>query len=100
MRTNDNPKKGFPMRHSTAVLLAACMLLAWPASSPADEVSIDQVPPAVRATIERELRGGKLEEIERETRNGRTVYEVEFERDGKDREIHVAEDGTVLKRDD
>jgi len=88
------------MRHSTAVLLAAFMLLAWPASSPADEVSIDQVPPAVRAAIERELRGGKLEEIERETRNGRTVYEVEFKRDGKDREIHVAEDGTVLKRDD
>jgi len=28
------------------------------------------------------------------------VYEVEFKRDGKDREIHVAEDGTVLKRDD
>lgn len=88
------------MRYSIAAVLAAGMLAAWPASATADEVSIDQVPPAVRATIEREVGKGRLEEIERETRNGRTVYEVEFERDGKDREIHVAEDGTVLKRDD
>jgi hypothetical protein len=88
------------MRYLGAVVLAVCVVGAWPASSPADEVAIDQVPPPVRATIEREVGNGRLKEIERETRNGRTVYEVEFERDGDDREIKVAEDGTVVERDD
>ncbi|HEX6213140.1 MAG TPA: PepSY domain-containing protein [Methylomirabilota bacterium] len=88
------------MRALIAVALAAFVILLSPARSPADEVSLEQVPPAVRATIERELGGGRLEEIERETKNGRTVYEVELVRDGKEREVHIAEDGTVLKRDD
>lgn len=81
------------------VALAAFVILVGPARSPADEVPLEQVPPAVRATIEREMQGGRLEEIERETMNGRTVYEVELVRDGKKRELHIAEDGTVLKRD-
>jgi hypothetical protein len=88
------------MRALIAVALATFVILLGPARSPADEVSLEQVPPAVRATIERELGGGRLEEIERETKNGRTVYEVELVRDGKEREVHIAEDGTVLERDD
>ncbi|HXH85021.1 MAG TPA: hypothetical protein VNN07_19085 [Candidatus Tectomicrobia bacterium] len=82
------------------VVAALAALVAGPGSVRADQVSLDQVPPAVRATIEREIQGGRLEEIERETRGGEVVYEVAFERDGRSREIRVAEDGTVLERDD
>jgi uncharacterized protein YpmB len=88
-------------RLSWIVLIALVVVgIGWPTGSQADEVSIDQVPPAVRATIERETRGGRIKEIERERKNGRIVYEVEFVRDGKEREIHVDSDGKVLKRDD
>jgi hypothetical protein len=61
---------------------------------------IDQVPPAVRATIERETRGGRIKEIERQTKNSRVVYEVELVQGDKEYEIHVALDGTLLKRKD
>jgi uncharacterized membrane protein YkoI len=60
-------------------------------------VAIDQVPAVVRATIERETRGGRVHEIERETKRGVRVYEVEFIRDNKKYEMYVSEDGTVLK---
>jgi uncharacterized membrane protein YkoI len=50
--------------------------------------------------VERERGDGRLEEIERETRDGRPVYEVEFTRNTKEHEVLIAEDGTVLKRED
>jgi uncharacterized membrane protein YkoI len=81
------------------MIMGVVLLLGVITAVAADEVRIDQVPAAVKATIERETKGGRIKEIERETKNGRTVYEVEFEEGGKEREIHVAEDGSVLKRD-
>jgi len=62
------------------------------------KVSIDQVPAAVKATILKEAQGAKIKEIEKETKNGRTVYEAEFVADGKEVEIQVAPDGKLLKR--
>jgi hypothetical protein len=63
-----------------------------------DKMTIDQVPALVRATIERETRGGSVKEIERETKGGVMVYEVEFTRDNKKYEMHVGQDGNVLKQ--
>ena len=62
-----------------------------------DKVKIDQVPAPVRATIEKETKGGIVKEIERETKGGAKVYEVEYIRDNKKYEMHVTEDGNVLK---
>ena len=61
------------------------------------QVTIDQVPAPVRATIEKETKGASIKEIERETQKGKKVYEVEYVRNNKQYEVHVAEDGTVLK---
>lgn len=74
-------------------------LAPWSGTATGDEVPLSQVPPAVRATIEREVGDGRLEEIERETEDGRTVYEVEFTRDNQEHEIKITEDGTVIKRE-
>ena len=38
-----------------------------------------------------------MKEIERETKSGAKVYEVEYIRDNKKYEMHIAEDGKVLK---
>ena len=79
-------------------VIVAIVLGGTAGAAGADEVRIDQVPPAVRATIEREARGGRIEEIERETKNGRVVYKIEFVQGDKEYEIRVAQDGTLLKR--
>ncbi len=63
------------------------------------EVSLDDVPAAVKETILKEAGDAEIEEVVKETEDGQTVYEAEFEVDGKEIEIEVAEDGTLLERE-
>jgi len=62
-------------------------------------VSIDAVPEAVKATILKEAGDNKITEIEEETKHGTTIYEAEWRVDGKEVEIKVAADGTLLKKE-
>jgi hypothetical protein len=62
------------------------------------KVTIDQVPAAARKTIEEQTKGGKREDIGKITADGRTIYETDVEIDGKEFEVRVAEDGTLLSR--
>ncbi len=79
-----------------AVLLAA---LSLPAAAD-DDVQLRDVPAAVRATIERETRGGKIEDIERKVgADKKTYYEVEWEKGDEDWELHIGEDGKVQKHE-
>ena len=64
-----------------------------------EEVSLDDVPAAVKATILKEAAGAEIEEVVKETEDGQTIYEAEFEADGKEIEIEVATDGTLLERE-
>ena len=66
-----------------------------------DEVklTIDQVPPAVKAAILAEAGDNPIKEIEAETKNGKTVYEAEWVSGGKEIELKVAADGTILKKE-
>lgn len=57
---------------------------------------LEDLPPAVQKTIREKSAGQKIADIDRETRAGRTVWEIEFEKDGRNTEIHVAEDGTLI----
>ena len=44
-----------------------------------ERVSLDDLPQAVRAAIMKRARGAEIEEIERETEDGKTVYEATIE---------------------
>jgi uncharacterized membrane protein YkoI len=63
------------------------------------EISIAELPEAVKATILAEADGGTIEEIEMETENGETVYEAEVIIDGQEVDIEVAADGTLLEKE-
>lgn len=63
-----------------------------------EELTIEQVPAAVKATILAEAAGATVKEIEREFKNGQTVYEAEWVVNGQEIEIKVAPDGTLLKK--
>ncbi|MCJ7674535.1 MAG: PepSY domain-containing protein [Sedimentisphaerales bacterium] len=62
----------------------------------AKTLSVDQVPDAVKATIQ--AQSGTIQEIEMETENGQTVYEAEVVIDGQEKDVKVAADGTVLSQ--
>ena len=62
-------------------------------------LSMEDLPPAVQATVKAESAGGEIKELALETEDGKTFYEVEFEKNGKEYEIKIKEDGTVLERE-
>jgi uncharacterized membrane protein YkoI len=68
------------------------------------KVAMTQLPAAVQKTIQDNLGGGTVTETEKETKDGKTYYEVEVKKSGGDTvEIKVAEDGSLIgvgKEDD
>lgn len=64
-----------------------------------ESMKMEDLPPAVQETVKAESAGGKIKELVLETEKGKTFYEVEFKKDGKEYEVKIAEDGTVLERE-
>jgi len=89
--------------------LVVGMPMAFPAADPPaapedndkDEVKVklEDCPKAVQETIKKEVGSGTIEEIEKKTKDGKTVYEADATIDGKKYEIKVAEDGTLISKE-
>jgi uncharacterized membrane protein YkoI len=64
------------------------------------KISLDQVPAPVKATLEKEAKGGSIGDVSLETdAKGKTYYEAQIHTaKGKDRYVNVSETGKVLKR--
>jgi hypothetical protein len=100
------------MKTCWSIVLASALSLAWASTGCAslngtgnddrDEkeqpVSLDQLPAAVKSTLMKEAGDGKVQEIERMTQRGRTVYEADVMMEGKKWELTVREDGQLLKK--
>jgi len=61
-----------------------------------NDYRLEDLPPAVQKTVREQAGAQKIADIDRETRTGKTVWEVEIEQDGKNREFHVGEDGMLV----
>ena len=86
------------MKRKLMGISAACALIAGTGSYQAfaDKVPVSQLPDAVQKAIKDYSKGETLEHVERETKNGQTVYEAEFKREGLNRRVMFAADGTLL----
>jgi len=63
-----------------------------------EKVKLGDCPEAVQKTIKEKANGGKIVEVEKETKkDGTVVYEAEIKKDGKEIEVVVAADGTLIK---
>jgi len=65
-----------------------------------DEVKmkLDDAPAAVKATILKEAEGSAVGDVEKEIKNGKTVYEADAKIGNNNYEIKVAEDGTLISK--
>jgi hypothetical protein len=63
-----------------------------------EKVGIDQLPPAVKATLDQESKGATVKEVEKTDRDGKTVYSAEVMVKGKEQKMLIAEDGTIVTR--
>jgi len=85
---------------ATALVATACTDIGDDerrGEGPGEKVSLDQLPPPVRATVEREAAGGQIREIVKDTERGQTSYEVKIARNGQESEVRIAPDGTKVK---
>ncbi len=66
----------------------------------ADEVKVtlDQLPAAVKDTLLKEVGKGTISDIDKETEDGKTIYEADATIDGKNWEIKIAEDGKLISK--
>jgi uncharacterized membrane protein YkoI len=76
---------------AACLALAAGCLTAW-----GDTVPMTQLPEPVQKAIRAQSGGETLQEVERETRDGKVIYEAEFKREGLNRRMQFSEDGTLL----
>ena len=96
------------MHKMATLLLAGVLGTGFGARALADEnesghkhqsVTMAELPAPVQATLKREARGGKIEELRKETqKDGTVVYEAEIVKKGKGRDIEVNADGKVVER--
>lgn len=88
---------------AVAVGLGGCSNMPWQDKEDDDAnevaVSIDQVPAAAKATLTKEAGNGKIDEIDKVTEGGRTIYEADVLLDGKKWEVRVAEDGKLISKE-
>src|SRR5690349_7553520 len=66
----------------------------------ADEVKVkfDDCPAAVKATLTKEAGGATIATVDKETEDGKTIYEADAKIDGQNYEIKVAEDGKLISK--
>jgi uncharacterized membrane protein YkoI len=79
----------------TVGALAIAVGVSAPASA-GEDVKLDELPPAVKQTVERETKGAAVKDIERDEEDGKIVYEVEYTKAGSRWELHVGATGKVL----
>lgn len=65
-----------------------------------DEIKIKlaDAPAAVQKTLQREAAGAAINEVVKETEDGKTTYEAKVKIDGQEYEIKVAADGTLIEK--
>ena len=88
----------------TLLVLALGFAIAFPIIATAKEtkIKLEDCPAAVQKTIKDNANGGKIVEVEKEvSKDGVVSYEAEVKTaDGKERDIVVGADGTLIKIED
>jgi hypothetical protein len=81
--------------------LFAALVIALSATACHQQLMINQVPPPVRASFEKEAAdGGQIGEIQKRQKHGQQIYLAEIkDKTGKWWDVQVAADGTVVQKD-
>lgn len=66
-------------------------------TAPAMGTRMSDLPIAAQKSIRAYAPGAKIDDIDKEARSGRTIYEVTFVDPGKNLKMHVDEDGNVVR---
>lgn len=79
-------------------LVAAAAQADVPQLTGGTKVQFGELPANVQNAVKAQAGSSKIEDVDKGTLNGRTVYEVAFKVNGQHTELRVADDGSVLDR--
>lgn len=82
----------------SALLLGVVSTMAWADPPGSRKIDASQAPEAVRRAVTREVGDARLDEVHRLDRNGKTLYEVEFDRDWQEHTVVLNDAGDVVER--
>ena len=83
-----------------SVVLIASPMIFGQANASEKELKKDQVPKAVISAFEKAFPNAKELEFEEELFEGKTAYEVEYKRDGKEYEFLYSPEGVLLQKEE
>jgi uncharacterized membrane protein YkoI len=85
---------------SVAAVLAGLVLLSGVARG-ADEkdkkIALDKAPQAVQDAIKARFPNAKVTRVEKETEDGKVVYDIELKHKNRKYEMDIQEDGTIIE---
>ena len=88
----------FPIMNAKMTLLLAATLAAFTANAADERVDPSALPPEVKQALEPWRAHGPVKQVTRQMIDGRTVYNIEIEKDNAPNpRLRIAEDGTVLR---
>jgi Peptidase propeptide and YPEB domain len=84
---------------SATSIAASLVLLAVVATAAEKDkkISLDKAPKAVQDAIKARFPDGEVTSVEKETEDGKVVYDVELKLKGRKYEMDILEDGTVIE---
>ena len=59
-------------------------------------IKMKDLPAAVKSLVEKETAGCKIKNVEKETRDNRTIYAITYLQDGTEMEIEYTPDGIMI----
>src|SRR5438874_6249440 len=71
--------------------------LAWADEKKAEKISEDKLPKKVMDTIKDRFPEAKITSAEKETEDGKVVYDIELTHKGRKYEMDIQEDGTLIE---
>jgi uncharacterized membrane protein YkoI len=60
------------------------------------KISYNELPEAVRKTLEARVKSGEVNDIDRQMKNGEAIYEVGFKQNDQQQELVLSQDGRIL----
>lgn len=67
------------------------------AEKPAHGLMLSDLPEPVQKTVKAEFPSDPVEKIQKESKDGKTVYSVHIKQEGKNPTLKIAEDGSIIK---
>ena len=82
---------------TTCMTAAFSFALAAPMAVAGEELKVENLPKNVQEAVKATVGKGKISEVEKGKEDGKVVYEIDYEANGKQYEMKVSADGKVLE---